>query len=828
MKKISENTLALVIAAAVTTPLQAQQLEEIVVTAQKRSESLQDVPISVSAMSGDKIAEAGMQRLDGVANYIPNFFVNEQPIADTINIRGITSGTQAGFEQSVGTFVDGVYRGRGIQSRFAFLDVGMVEVLRGPQGTLFGKNTVGGALNISSAAPTEELEASLTATYNVDFDETDISGYLSGPLNDSLRGRVAFMDRRMKEGWVENTYYDEDMPGKDEQAIRLRLEWDISDSTTAQFKVESGEFDNKGVSPYQIIDAGPLAAFGVEDTMDDRSSIGNRSAALDPGTSQFLQGDIEEIALQLDSEFSKGEFTAIVAHSNYEFKRGMDADFNPLDVARIDDAEDFSQNSVELRFVSSLEGPIQYITGIYYQESELEAEALMLFSLDSLAMLSSGGCLAAGGVLAAYNPATDNPMVAAATAAAMNTGGPAAVARACADATVLAPINAAGVSGSGRYNRTDQETESWAIFGQLDWEISDTLTATLGLRYTEEEKNVDQVVFATDFIADTTTATSNPLAALSSQIIGEFVPHTFNDLSRDEESLTWSANLQWDVNGDTMVYGSVSTGFKAGGFNTLAMGPDPDDADFEEEQVITFEVGSKMSLMDGAAELNVAVFRTEYDDLQAAVFTGQATFNVLNAAEAITQGIEIDGRWQVTDNLLLTGSLGWTDFEFESFPNQACTHDQFEAFREAVWAGGNNILGAFVNNGDCSQAGINDLAGRSNAFTPELSAVVSAAYSWQLGSQYQLHLVTDAIYTDETYREEDLDPKLLTDATTKINASLRLKSVDGIWEIGLIGKNLTDVDDDMIFGADTPLFAGSRFASINAPRSIALTASLNF
>ena len=142
---------------------QAQQLEEVVVTAQKRVQSLQDVPISVVAMSGDKITDAGIQSFEDIATYVPNFSVNKEGIGDRVIIRGIGSGTNAGFEQSVGTFVDGVYRGRSVQIRNAFLDVAMVEVLRGPQGTLFGKNTVAGALNITTRKPTEEFEGELSA-----------------------------------------------------------------------------------------------------------------------------------------------------------------------------------------------------------------------------------------------------------------------------------------------------------------------------------------------------------------------------------------------------------------------------------------------------------------------------------------------------------------------------------------------------------------------------------------------------------------------------------------------------------------------------------------
>ena len=186
------------------------KLEEVVITAQKRVESLMDVPISVSAVDGEAIKDSGIQRFEDLTAYVPNFQVSQDPIGDKINIRGIQSGTQAGFEQSVGTFVDGIYRGRGSQARNAFLDVAMVEVLRGPQPTLFGKNTIAGALNITTAKPTAELEAELSAAYNIDFDETELQGYISGPITDSLRGRLVGMDRQMDEGWVENLAYDDD------------------------------------------------------------------------------------------------------------------------------------------------------------------------------------------------------------------------------------------------------------------------------------------------------------------------------------------------------------------------------------------------------------------------------------------------------------------------------------------------------------------------------------------------------------------------------------------------------------------------------------------
>ena len=221
----------------------AQKLEEVVVTAQKRVESLMDVPISISAVDGERIKNSGVQRFEDLTAYVPNFQVTPEPIGDKINIRGIQSGSQAGFEQSVATFVDGIYRGHRTQSRFSFLDVAMVEVLRGPQPTLFGKNTIAGPLNIRTAKPTDEFEGEITTAYNLEFDETELQGYVSGPITDSLRGRLVLLDREMEEGWVENLAYDEDNPINNETFGRVALEWDAGEQTLVAFRYEMGNFE---------------------------------------------------------------------------------------------------------------------------------------------------------------------------------------------------------------------------------------------------------------------------------------------------------------------------------------------------------------------------------------------------------------------------------------------------------------------------------------------------------------------------------------------------------------------------------------------------------
>lgn len=346
-------------------------LEEIVITAQKREESLMDVPVSVSAIGGEKIKSAGIQNFEHMSAYVPNFTVQKDPIGDKINIRGIQSGNNAGLEQSVATFVDGLYRGRGTQSRFAFLDVSMVEVLRGPQGTLFGKNTIGGALNIRSAKPTEEFEAQLSAQYNVDFDETELQGAVSGSLTDGLRARLAIMDRQMDEGWVRNEFDGEDVGQTDETAGRISLEWDASENMLVSLKYEYGKWDNLG-QPWELITVGALAGFGEQGNTDYSTNMTNSpdwlesllgpgsagdTSAIDFGNNALFEGDLGEFGLTVEHYMDSGStVTMILGHSEYRFDRFLDADFNPAPVARFDDGEEFDQKSFELRLASDLGG----------------------------------------------------------------------------------------------------------------------------------------------------------------------------------------------------------------------------------------------------------------------------------------------------------------------------------------------------------------------------------------------------------------------------------------------------------------------------------------
>jgi outer membrane receptor protein involved in Fe transport len=255
---------------------------------------------------------------------------------------------------------------------------------------------------------------------------------------------------------------------------------------------------------------------------------------------------------------------------------------------------------------------------------------------------------------------------------------------------------------------------------------------------------------------------------------------------------------------------------------------------FEDEEVLTFELGAKMSLLDGAAELNLAIFRSEYDDLQASIFAGNTTFEVQNAAEATSQGVELDGRWQITDQLLVSASVGYLDFEFDEFPNQACVAEQFLDFREdayqAAVSAGDFAAAAgaalLITNQSCAAAGVNDLKGKESENSPEWTAAFTAEHIQPFGN-YELRSSVDVSYSDDVYRQGDLDPVALQDSFTKVNAALIFGPADGTWDVSLIGKNLTD-EDTYSYVNDMPLFNGARQGRLDAPRSYALRGRYRF
>jgi outer membrane receptor protein involved in Fe transport len=249
--------------------------------------------------------------------------------------------------------------------------------------------------------------------------------------------------------------------------------------------------------------------------------------------------------------------------------------------------------------------------------------------------------------------------------------------------------------------------------------------------------------------------------------------------------------VQWDATDETMLYASYTEGFKAGGFD--ARSNVQDNFEFEEESATSFELGAKMSLDDGAAELNIAVYRTEYDDLQTSQFDGNLGFNVTNAGVATTQGIELDGRWQATESLYLTGAIGYLDFEWDKFEDSQCY------FGETPSSPSNDLSVISTQ-----QARLCDRTGDTREMSPELTANIGADYSIDVSDDVGVVFGINLAYTDDYFTSPTLDPNLVQDSYVKVNARIQLASLDGIWSVALIGENLTD-EGISTFGNEAPL-----------------------
>lgn len=812
----NRKVLGLAVAATIFSSNSAAQefaLEEIIVTAQKRAESLQDVPISVSAMDGDTLSDAAIPDIESFSTYVPNFTVSTSGYGEVISIRGIQSGAVTSIEQSVATFVDGVYRGRGAQSRFGLFDVGMVEVLRGPQGTLFGKNTIGGALNVTSAAPTDEFEGQISALHEVKHEETEVKAYVSGPLSDSVRGRLALLNRDRNDGWVDNTYYGDSGPVKDEWAARGSLEWDPSEDVNVSFKYEHGDWDNRGNALDEYIVgsslSGAYAALGLNGDVtpgNKKNSYGNNSEGINFGDSSIDSGDSDEVSLRVDYDLQGGTLTSIYSYSAYERDFLQDVDLNAVDGLGQNETEDYEQNALELRFVSDLGEGFEYIAGVYFQKSKYNSEIIGNFNVDvadpegdSLAPLVIQSLVAEG-------VAPDIP-----TAVTMTDS----------------------IGQFTRFLSLDQKTETWAAFGQATWDLSETLSLTVGARYGEEEKEASQGAHC----ASWNSSEINDLAVNCNSLslaLAEFTPHQFDDLDIKDENWTYSLNMQWDLSSSIMAYATISTGVKSGGFNNFSLSDSNNEAEFGQEEVKSYELGAKMTLLDGEAELNIALFDMDYDELQAAVFTGTTGFKVENAASASIRGLELDGRWKLSQNWLLRGSAGYVDFEFDEYPNAGCTDAQkqslgFTGFFTSPPTGTTvgNATAVGVNAVGTAATCEQDLKGGTNAFTPEWTASISIEHQVDIGDHLYLRTILDGNYMGDHFTAPDNDPLTEQSAYTLWNLSMILASQDERWDVSFIARNITD-ESYINYSVDMPLFAGTQVATWGREESYAIRGRINF
>lgn len=805
-----------ILAASIAFPAFSQQLEEVIVTARKRAENLQDVSVSVSHLGGEFMADASLNRVEDFSAYIPNLTFSETAIGTNIYIRGIGSGINQGFEQSVGMYVDGIYYGRAQLTRAPIFDMEAVEVLRGPQVTLFGNNSVGGAIVQRTARPTQEFEASVSALYEPNHDEKEAIFTVSGPLTDWMAARFSYRHYDLG-GYMDNKTLDQDEPERKYRTARAIVDFTPTDQLDFGLKLERSTFDTTGRG-LRVFQARPSVGFGASaqsyanfndvqgmtlgEILSGFPSVGGAKVVdADDEDSRFANGDLSDnttrnATFNLNYQLaSGGVFTAILGYMDYEYNEDCDCDFTGAEIVPLKSTEKYDQRSAEFRFASSVGESIDYIIGGYYQQDSLEFN-------DALFALPDPSGL--------YDLLLGIPLVAGA-----------------------APL----ITDRSTPRDFDQDATNKAIFGQVTWSVTDNFRSRLGLRRSVvKKKGSRSLEWANTDGSPVEPGFAETALDIAYSILFSAYRHDLEG-SRTEWRTGWNLTFEYDFNDSMMGYLSYKNGFKPGGYDARSNAP-PDIADaqgtvltfspgsfeYEDEEVSAYELGAKLTITP-SIELNVAAFYTAVKNMQVSVFDGALGFNVSNAAAATSTGLEMDGRWAISDEWMLVGSIGWLNFEFDDYADGLCTStQQLKAAATGIGANGD----AVAQGTQC----VADFTGKTNQYVADFSGRLSLMYDKPIGRALLFRSSFDIFFTDDYSPAQNLDPDLQQNAYQTYNLRFGIGDIDGSWEVAVLGKNLTD-ERVVQYANDVPLStsqfgARSAYGFYNRPRSIALQAKYNF
>jgi iron complex outermembrane receptor protein len=735
---VASGGLALVtgdsLAAADTSSDEHSQLEEIIVTAQKRVENLQQVPLSAQVIGSQTLAIQNQNTLQDLTQLVPSVHVDSGGLeTNNFFIRGIGSGGNEAFDQSVSTFVDDVYHGRSRMSGATFLDLDRIEVLKGPQSTFFGNNAIAGALNIVTKKPGDEFDAWGRLLYG-QFGQYAAEGAIGGPITDTFGARLA-VTRNGSEGWIENVNTTEKAPRVNNEAARLTLLFKPTEDLEATSKTEASENRTAGTAgglPLQWVNCPAAAPIGA----NAPGGYCAQALALGPSIPMGLDNDLntglpgqgaslstfEEVLTVTYHKWDQ-TFTSVSGFYNYHFNENYDEANLPTFTGITEQVpEKYNQFSQEFRVASPAGQRIEYQAGAYFQT-------------DQLNFLAQGNAPQLNGLTSAFEAPT--PYL------------PLAVEQGFAE-----------------------REHVYSIFGSLSWNVTDSLKLNTGLRGTKDNKSDLEIV---DY-------------GTSSQVYGGFVPlppaleplwafffgpagNTLA-LSRSDQAWMPSAGIQYQIDPDTMGYFTYNKGFKAGGIlpaNTTVGAQN----EYGPERVNAYELGLKSKWFDNRLLLNLDVFRGDYQDLQVStlIYNPVANFyqqGVGNAAESRSQGVELEAQWVVAHDFRLGANVTYLDSYYVSYAVAPDT-----------------TLAKF--NGAASS----DLTGQATQYAPRWSGSVSASYGVALPGNYKLTSQLNPYFTS-SYLTQSGDPFFLVHSYVRLDGQLTLAKPDSRWAIDVIGKNLTD------------------------------------
>jgi iron complex outermembrane receptor protein len=602
----------------------AAGLEEIMITAQKRDERLIDVPISVSYVDEKFLDEHTIYYLTDLGDKLANV-VSGESFASSFTIRGIASSSAgSGFSPNMGVNVDEVFMGRDRSFDTGLVDVANVELLRGPQGTLYGKNTIAGTLNVTTNRPTNDFEA-IGNVRAGDEDLIEARGTVSGAIIEDVLQMRASLFTRQRDGYIDNNFLGKNVNETDNWGGRLMTVITPSDALDIELRGDYYKQDeNGGVSETLRTPNGlvlPFPPFTAVPPQDGEDRTVNQDAY------GFLTRKVWGYSAKVAYDVDSYEITSISAWREQESDQLFDNDGGPLngfDTGRAEDVQRFSQ---EIRLASPVEERYSWIVGAYYDWEEDK----------------------------------NNYKIG------VGPGFPSAILPAVLGYSVPLPP-----SYQARSATTNEiKSESWSVFASGSYDIIDRLTLAGGLRYTDDEKDLFYSQGPTQFAAPPNT-TLVFLFALPFTLSG--FPNGFDD-DYSDSNVSGDASLSYAFSHDAVGYVRYARGYKAGGFQSDVISPPfqftpgvAPDLSFDPEDLDSYEIGFKAAWFDGTLQTNVAVFYYEFQNKQEQVNTG-VSFRVSNAAQATSQGAEFEVVWTPpVDGLRLYANLGLLDAEYDEFP----------------------------------------------------------------------------------------------------------------------------------------------------------------
>lgn len=794
-------------------------LETIIVTAQKREQSLQDVPIVVTAISDQLLQDTGVRDIKDLTLLTPGLIVTStsNETVTTARIRGIgTVGDNAGIESSVGVVIDGVYRPR---NGVSFGDLGeleRIEVLKGPQGTLFGKNTSAGVINVVSKKPSFDFGSDVELTAgNYGAREGDAS--VTGPLAEKIAGRL-YVAARERDGLLDVDRgtgprgEDEDVNRKYYTA-RGQLLFQPSEALDIRLVADYTDRDEDCCAAPQAVltpTAGVLAVLNalqpgsvtVPADPFERDAHANRSteqSITDKGTSLEANWDLDALG--------GATVTSVTAWRDWETVNGQDADFTTVDILyRNPDgnfANEFEQLSQELRLAGESDR-LSWLVGAFYAGEDLESRNQLLYGTQFRTYFSA---------------LLSNP------------------------AFLTALPGSAWPGGAGTRDTYQQDSSTWALFTNNSLRVTDALELTLGLRYTDESKDLDTRYLNEQGDVGCQALRAN-LPAIQAGLVGAGLPAAtiqqilnttfgigcatfadpiFNDLatsqSIDESEWSGTAKLAYRFSDDVMAYASYARGYKAGGFNldrernngSPALNPGVPggiavdlDTTFDKELVDSYELGMKTQWLGNSLLLNGAVFYQDYENFQLNTFTG-IQFVVTSLPQVVSQGVDLDVIWRTPlEQLSIQGGVTYAETEIEDYGGAA---GFFRPERK------NDRL----------------------SFAPKWSASVAATFEQPVAGNFLFRSMVGAKHTSEYNTGSNLDPRKFQDALTLVNARVGFGAADERWTVELWAQNLTDEEyyqvafDATLQGSSAGAVPTSTVdAFLGAPRTYGLTARFKF